>query len=174
MGRTNEDQVGERDRVVELLYELLTPAVCRRLGIYQWPEGFILSVLIPVFNERATIEKLIRRVQNVDVPCELIVVDDASTDGTREILQSLRDRANLKIVYHPQNRGKGAALRTGLTHATGTAVIIQDADLEYDPSDYPLLLRPCWRIARMWCTAVVSVPTIVRFPGTGITRQIGS
>ena len=133
---------GQRDHVVELLNELLTPAVCRRLGIYQWPPAFLLSVIVPVFNEQATIEALIRRVRSVDVPCEIIVVDDASTDGTREILKSLRSQAGLKIIYHPQNRGKGAALRTGLTHATGAAVIIQDADLEYDPGDYPLLLRP--------------------------------
>ncbi len=133
---------GPRDRAVQLLHDLLTPAVCRRLGIYQWPDGFLLSVIIPVFNEQATIESVIGRIQALDVPCEIIVVDDASTDGTREILESLRGRAGLKAVYHTQNRGKGAALRTGLTHATGAAVIIQDADLEYDPGDYPLLLRP--------------------------------
>ena len=89
MGRNSGKRDGERDRVVELLNDLLTPAVCRRLGIYQWPSGFLLSVIIPVFNEQATIEPLIRKVQSVDVPCEIIVVDDASTDGTREILQSL-------------------------------------------------------------------------------------
>ncbi len=136
------DRDDQRDVVVDLLDELLTPAVCRRLGIYSWPSSFLLSVIIPVFNEHATVEQVIRRVQEVDVPCEIIVVDDASTDGTREILKALGAQPNLKIIYHPQNRGKGAALRTALTHAQGTAIVIQDADLEYDPSDYPLLLRP--------------------------------
>ncbi|HXS99794.1 MAG TPA: glycosyltransferase family 2 protein [Elusimicrobiota bacterium] len=101
-----------------------------------------LSVLIPVYNEKATVLELLRRVEAVELPVgrEIIMVDDGSTDGTREILKSLGSRA--KVVLHERNRGKGAAIRTALTHATGDYVIIQDADLEYDPKDYPGLLVP--------------------------------
>ena len=101
-----------------------------------------LSVLIPVYNEKATVLELLRRVEAVALPVdrEVIMVDDGSTDGTREILKGLGARA--KVIFHEANRGKGAALRTALTHATGDLVIIQDADLEYDPADYPALLAP--------------------------------
>ena len=101
-----------------------------------------LSVLIPVYNEKATVLELLRRVEAVELPVarEIIMVDDGSTDGTRDILKGLGDRA--KVVLHERNRGKGAAIRTALTHATGDYVIIQDADLEYDPKDYPGLLVP--------------------------------
>jgi glycosyltransferase involved in cell wall biosynthesis len=101
-----------------------------------------LSVLIPVYNEKATILELLRRVEAVPLPLakEIVIVDDGSTDGTRELLKELGSRA--KVVLHERNRGKGAALRTALAHATGEFTIIQDADLEYDPSDYPDLLAP--------------------------------
>jgi glycosyltransferase involved in cell wall biosynthesis len=101
-----------------------------------------LSILIPVFNEKATILELVRRVEAVELPVnrEIVIVDDGSTDGTRELLAGLGSRA--KVVLHERNRGKGAALRTALSHAAGDYVIIQDADLEYDPKDYPGLLVP--------------------------------
>ncbi len=101
-----------------------------------------LSILIPVFNESATVLELLRRVEAVELRLakEIVVVDDGSTDGTRQILEGLGDRA--KVVFHQANRGKGAALRTALARATGDFVIIQDADLEYDPADYPGLLVP--------------------------------
>ena len=106
----------------------------------------ILSILMPVFNERATITTIIQRVMAVDAGCEkeLVIVDDFSTDGTREFLKNLsvERRPGIKIVLHEHNQGKGAAIRTGLQHTTGEVVLIQDADLEYDPSDYPKLLDP--------------------------------
>ncbi len=104
-----------------------------------------LSVLIPVFNEANTVEEILRRVRAADscgLEKEIVLVDDASTDGTSDILRKLQPVDGLKIVSHPFNRGKGAALRTALEHATGDIILIQDADLEYDPSDYPNLLRP--------------------------------
>ena len=110
------------------------------------PEPFQrLSVLIPVFNEVNTVEEILRRVRAADscgLQKEIILVNDASTDGTGDLLKKMQPDAGLKIVSHPYNRGKGAALRTALEHATGDIVLIQDADLEYDPSDYPNLLRP--------------------------------
>jgi glycosyltransferase involved in cell wall biosynthesis len=103
-----------------------------------------LSVVIPCFNEVETLEKVIHRVRAVGLASEIIVVDDGSTDGTRDLLKriEMEDFADLRILYHDHNQGKGAALRTGFSSATGDVVLIQDADLEYDPRDYPTLLRP--------------------------------
>ena len=102
-----------------------------------------LSVIVPVYNERGTIAEIIRRARAVDlaVEREIVVVDDGSTDGTRDILSTLSD-SKVKVVLHDRNQGKSAAIRTGLTHATGDLVLIQDADLEYDPEDWPGLLTP--------------------------------
>jgi glycosyltransferase involved in cell wall biosynthesis len=100
-----------------------------------------LSVVIPVFNEIATIESILKRVNAVDVQKEIIIVDDCSSDGTRDLLPKLSSHYD-KLVLHDRNRGKGAALRTGFSHAGGDFVVVQDADLEYDPQDYLSLLRP--------------------------------
>jgi len=100
-----------------------------------------LSVVIPVYNEQATIRELYACVKAVDIEKEIIFVDDYSTDGSREILQGLADDST-RIVLHDRNMGKGAALRSGFRHVTGEIVIIQDADLEYDPAQYPKLIQP--------------------------------
>jgi glycosyltransferase involved in cell wall biosynthesis len=105
-----------------------------------------LSIVIPIYNEAEHLEEILRQIEAVDIGMEkeLILVDDCSTDGTREILQRLQNSADntAKIYYHEINRGKGATVRTGFQHITGDITLIQDADLEYDPQDYPILLEP--------------------------------
>ena len=102
-----------------------------------------LSVVIPVYNESSTIGRIVQRVKDSPVEdIEIIVVDDASTDGTREKLQNEIEPLVDKVIYHRKNRGKGAALRSGFKEITGDVVVVQDADLEYDPDEYPLLMDP--------------------------------
>ena len=102
-----------------------------------------VTIVIPVYNEARTVERLLRRVAAVGVSKEVIVVDDGSTDGTRELLPGLRDEGLIdQLVLHGRNRGKGAALRTGFGHGTGDVTVVQDADLEYDPEEIPRLLEP--------------------------------
>lgn len=101
-----------------------------------------VSVVVPVYNEVQTIEEIISCVQAVPLEKEIIIVDDGSTDGTRPRLEELSREKDVKVLYHERNQGKGAALRTGFGVATGDVVLIQDADLEYNPLEYPLLLQP--------------------------------
>jgi glycosyltransferase involved in cell wall biosynthesis len=133
-----EQSPEQRDR---LLRRLLGEPACRQLGLVPLPEGFKLSVVIPVYNERQWIEKVLARVEAVPIPKEVILVDDGSTDGTRDILKRL-EQPGVRVIFHEVNQGKGAALRTGFQHASGDVVVVQDADLEYDPADYPKLLQP--------------------------------
>jgi glycosyltransferase involved in cell wall biosynthesis len=102
-----------------------------------------LSVIVPVFNERSTVAEIVRRMRAVELPLEreIVIVDDGSYDGTTDVLTQLRD-STVRVVGHGANRGKGAAIRTGLENATGDLVLVQDADLEYDPEDWPRLLAP--------------------------------
>jgi glycosyltransferase involved in cell wall biosynthesis len=104
-----------------------------------------LSIIMPVFNERDTLRDILQQVRAVELPGiekEIIVVDDGSTDGSREILADEAQAGDLRALYHGQNRGKGAAVRTAIQEATGDLILIQDADLEYDPRDYPTLIQP--------------------------------
>ncbi len=101
-----------------------------------------VSVVIPVYNERDTIAEIVERVREVGVHTEIIIVDDYSLDGTRSVLLDLAKQPDVKVLFHGYNRGKGAALRTAFAEAQGDVVLIQDADLEYNPRDYPILLRP--------------------------------
>jgi len=131
------------ERRFEVLHALLGEAACRQLGIYPIPDGFKLSVVIPVYNEERWVREIVRRVREVPIPKEVILVDDCSRDGTRKILEEeVSGFPDCRVVYHEANQGKGAALRTGFKHATGDVVIVQDADLEYDPAEYPRLLQP--------------------------------
>ncbi len=102
----------------------------------------MLSVVIPVFNERETITRIIAKVLSIDFVREVIVVDDGSTDGTRELLEGTPFDDRVKLFFHERNRGKGAALRTGFGHVSGEIVAIQDADLEYDPGEFSEMIRP--------------------------------
>lgn len=99
----------------------------------------LLSVIVPVYNEERSVGDLLKRVQRVPVPKEIVVVDDGSTDRTPELVRSI---LGIRVITHPHNCGKGVAIRSGLAHAQGDVVLIQDADLEYEPEDYPRLLEP--------------------------------
>jgi glycosyltransferase involved in cell wall biosynthesis len=107
------------------------------------PSYTFLSVIVPVFNERNTVAEIVRRMRRVQLPLdmEIVMVDDASWDGTSDILKALED-STVRVITHPANAGKGAAIRTGLSEVRGDLVLIQDADLEYDPDDWPKLLAP--------------------------------
>ncbi len=133
------DDAERRDWLMMALGEPL----CRKLGLFRVPDHITLSVVIPVYNERATIHEILKRVRAVPVNKQIIVVDDCSRDGTREVLKDLQGSdPELVVVFHEINQGKGAALRTGFRHATGQIVIVQDADLEYDPEQFPQLIQP--------------------------------
>ncbi|QDU37073.1 Undecaprenyl-phosphate 4-deoxy-4-formamido-L-arabinose transferase [Maioricimonas rarisocia] len=130
------------------LRDRLGDSACRQLCIYAMPDDLVLSVIIPVYNEEATLRQLVDRVRQVPIRKEIILVDDCSRDDSREIMrvleaESASDPENrIELAFHEENQGKGAALRTGFQKATGTVLVIQDADLEYNPSEYPRLLQP--------------------------------
>lgn len=123
-------------------------SACRQLGFYVIPPEMRLSVVIPVYNEEKTLKVLVDRVREVPIRKELILIDDCSKDRTRDVLKQLEaeggndDFNRIRIFFHDVNQGKGAALKTGFSHVEGDIVIIQDADLEYNPAEYPRLLQP--------------------------------
>ena len=123
-------------------------AACHHIGFYVIPDDVRLSVVIPIYNEETTLQNLVERVRAIPIRKELILVDDRSTDKSREVMEELEQEAEnddfnrIRTIFHDVNQGKGAALRTGFSTVTGNIVIIQDADLEYDPMEYPRLLQP--------------------------------
>jgi glycosyltransferase involved in cell wall biosynthesis len=137
-------------RWYQALEETLGQAACRQLGLYAIPDDFLLSVVIPIYNEERTLRVLIDRVRAVPIRKELVLVEDCSKDNTRDILRQLEAEAaanpdpmnEIRVTYHDVNKGKGAAVRTGFSFAKGDAIVIQDADLEYNPAEYSRLLRP--------------------------------
>ena len=142
---TPEPDGGEKLDRVEILERLLGVELCKKLGVFRLPAEFKLSVVMPVYNEIRTLARVIERVRATNLPLELVIVDDGSRDGSREYLAELRDRSSpdeLKVIFHEKNQGKGGALKTGFLACTGHVVVIQDADLEYDPNDYRSLLQP--------------------------------
>jgi glycosyltransferase involved in cell wall biosynthesis len=155
MEATTHDAIGlphQRDTVLDLdldhgqersnlLRRLLGEGPCRQLGICPIPPDFLLSVIIPVYNEEQYIRAVVERVQAVPLPKEILIINDCSTDSTREILEGL-EGGNIRVLHQPLNQGKGAALRRGFERATGSVVLVQDADLEYDPAEYPRLIQP--------------------------------
>jgi glycosyltransferase involved in cell wall biosynthesis len=134
----------------QMLERMLGAAACRQLGFYAIPPDLVLSVVIPIFNEEDTLRDIVHKVRSVPIKKEIVLVDDCSRDKSREIMHDLAaelkaepDEMNTIVTaFHEKNRGKGAALRTGFEHVSGDVVIIQDADMEYDPGEYPRLIQP--------------------------------
>ena len=130
------------------LKRLLGEVGCRQLGFYEIPAELLLSVVVPVYNEEATLRQIVERVRSVPIRKEIILVDDCSRDASRQIMRELEGeiaedpRNTLRVAFHERNQGKGAALRTAFRLAQGNIVLVQDADLEYDPAEYPRLLQP--------------------------------
>ena len=132
----------------ESLRSTLGESACKQLGYFEIPEPFLLSVVIPVYNEEETLERIVEQVAAVPILKEIILVDDCSSDRSRNVIQRIQekyvDHTNSQIIsaFHDSNRGKGAALRTGFAKVRGNVAVVQDADLEYDPAEYPKLLQP--------------------------------
>lgn len=116
--------------------------VCRKLAIFALPDDFVLSVVVPIFNESGTVADVVHRLRGTGLPMQIILVDDGSKDGTFEAMSQFQSDPDVEIIGHEKNRGKGAAIRSGFEKATGQIVVIQDADHEYDPSDFRYLLQP--------------------------------
>jgi glycosyltransferase involved in cell wall biosynthesis len=129
-------------KYVEHCKRILGDAIVRRLAIYALPETFLLTVIVPIFNEVKTVEAIVERLHATGLPMQILLVDDGSSDGTAERLTTLAGLPGVAVLSHSVNRGKGAAIRTAIPHAKGDVIVIQDADREYDPDDFRWLLQP--------------------------------
>ena len=146
-GRATEDDISRVHESLDQLDQLSSLLTCDPSYTvppldYKLPADFLLTIVVPAYNEEATIAEILGRLAALPLPTEIIIVDDCSTDGTREILGPLESIPNVRVIYKPQNEGKGAALQTGFSAARGNVVVVQDADLEYDPRDLLQLLKP--------------------------------
>ncbi|MCM2370607.1 glycosyltransferase family 2 protein [Aporhodopirellula aestuarii] len=130
------------DDYVAEMEQFLGPNACRRLAIFALPKGFVLSVIVPVYNECDTVAEVITRLRQTGLPLQIILVDDGSHDGSSEVLVACSAEDDVMLIRHEHNRGKGAAIRSGIAAATGDVIVIQDADSEYDPDDLRGLLQP--------------------------------
>ncbi|KAA1259053.1 Undecaprenyl-phosphate mannosyltransferase [Rubripirellula obstinata] len=130
------------DEAFQRMQSQLGPSVCRQLAIFPLPNNFVLSVIVPVFNECKTIGSVVDRLRKTGLPLQMILIDDGSDDGTAEAVKPFESDDDIILLNHPVNQGKGAAIRTGIKVATGDVIVIQDADREYDPADFRLLLQP--------------------------------
>lgn len=139
--RTQQGHRFDSEYVNEML-RFLGPNACRRLSVFALPEAFVLSVVVPVYNECGTVSNVLDRLRNTGLPLQIIVVDDGSNDGSSEVLKGCCVADDIRLIRHEVNRGKGAAIRTGVEAATGDVIVIQDADSEYDPDDLAGLLQP--------------------------------
>jgi glycosyltransferase involved in cell wall biosynthesis len=140
-----ESRLGETERLLESLAAEcpdIEDDECFETPSLKLPADFRLSIVVPVYNEQKTVLAVVAKLRRLSLPKQIIIVDDGSTDGTRELLGKLSGLPELQVVLKEQNEGKGAALRTGFAHARGSVVLVQDADLEYDPREIPRLVEP--------------------------------
>lgn len=130
------------DAYVQRMRNELGDEACVRMAIYSLPNEFRLSVIVPIFNECNTLATVVDKLRGTGLPLQCILVDDGSTDGTGELVETYRGEPDIIVIRHAANQGKGVAIRSGIAVATGTVIVIQDADAEYDPADFRCLLQP--------------------------------